>query len=235
MSWTTYFDALQDDSPLYAVQSALYVESLAAAARLHHHQRVLDFGCGFGFAAALVAPRVREVALWDASPHMLAMAARHTAALPNVRLCDLSGLPAVETGATDRHAFDLVLVNSVVQYMTRDELSDWLLRWREMLAPGGRVLLSDLIAPDHGGLSDAIDLLRLGARHGSPLRATRDALGGLARYWRTSRAVPLTRISREDLSRRAAAAGLDTTPLPRNLTHFRRRWAAALTARPLRP
>jgi hypothetical protein len=165
---------------------------------------------------------------------MRAAAAQNTAALPNVRFCDLSALPFTDAPSTGRQEqrFDLILVNSVAQYMPSDELFAWLPHWKDMLATGGKVVLSDLIAPNHSGVADVADLLRLGVREGSPLRATRQAVGGVTHYWRIRRAVPLTRLSRAQLASRAKMAGLDAEWLPGNLTHFRTRWAALLHASP---
>ena len=229
-TWAAYFDSARDDSPLYRVQAALYLEALTAAVELHAGQRVLDFGCGFGLVAALLAPRVGEVWVWDQSPNMCAVAERTTARFANVRLCDLSATHQVDLQPYIG-SMDLILVNSVAQYMTSAELSQWLVRWRELLTPGGKLVLSDLMAPEHRGFADIADLLRLGIRHGSPLSATSKALGGVLQYWRMRQAVPLTRIGQEDLGRRATQAGLNLVVLPRNLTHFSRRWTAVLSPR----
>jgi SAM-dependent methyltransferase len=229
-NWAAYFENLRHDSALYRVQSVLYVESLTAAVEVHRGQRVLDFGCGFGFVAALLAPRVGEIWLWDSSPGMRSVAERTTAAFPNVRFCDLSAARSIDQ-QPQIGSMHLILVNSVTQYMTPAEVWQWLVRWRELLAPGGKLVLSDLIPPQHSGLVDIADLLWLGARHGSPLKATNEALGGLVNYWRTRRAVPLNRIGQEDLSQRASEAGLDMIALPRNLTHFSKRWTAVLSPR----
>lgn len=230
--WLAYFDHLEHHSPLYRAQSALYVEALTNAVGVHKDQRLLDFGCGFGFVAAMLAPLVAEVWFWDPSPHMRSLAERHTAHLSNARFCDLSTSLTSPQAAT-RHGshFDLILVNSVAQYMAPEELWTWLSRWRGMLAPDGKLVLSDLIPPTHRGMSDVVDLLRLGARRGSPLRAAGEALGGLRQYWRTSRAVPLVRVGLEELERAAAGADLETRVLHHNLTHFSKRWTAVLLPR----
>jgi SAM-dependent methyltransferase len=206
------------------------VESLTAEVGLDGDQRVLDFGCGFGFVSALLAPLVAEVWWWDPSPHMRAATERNTADLPNAKFCDLSTPPSNEPTGADWHGthFDLILVNSVAQYMAPDELWAWLARWRGMLTPGGKVVLSDLIPPAHSGLLDVVDLLRLGARLGSPIRTTAEVVGGLRTYWRMRRAVPLVHVGLKDLDRAAAHANLETTVLPHNLTHFTKRWTAVL-------
>ena len=228
--WLAYFERLRPDSPLYREQSLVYVDALTAAIDVRGTDRALDFGCGFGFVARLLAPHVAELWFWDASENMRAETARNTADLSNVRLCDV---PERLPGDGDRIAwsgppFDLILVNSVVQYMETVELWRWLARWRAMISVDGRLIVSDLIPPGHRSLWDVTDLLRLGARRGFALRAAGEALGGVRSYWRTSRTVPLLRVDLDDLVQHAATAGLNVEVLPRNLTHFAKRWSAVL-------
>ena len=226
--WLAYFDRLED-SPLHREQSALYVRSLITEVGLHRDQRVLDFGCGFGSVVALLAPLVSEVWWWDRSPTMRAATRRMTSEFHNARLYDLSASPLLGD-KTDRPegTFDLILVNSVVQYMTPAELWRWIERWRDLVAPNGQIVLSDLIPQQHGRLSDMIDLFRFAARHGSPFRAARQAIGDVGGYRRASRAAPLVRVGTRDLTQHATDAGLETKVLPRNLTHFTKRWTAVL-------
>ena len=226
--WLGYFDRLEETA-LHRAQSAHYVRSLSAEVGLRRDQRVLDFGCGFGSVVALLAPLVAEVWWWDPSPNMRVATSRATSAFHNTRPFDLSSFPPLDA-KTDRTegTFHLILVNSVAQYMAPAELWIWIGRWRDLLASDGKIVLSDLIPPDHGSRSDSLDLFRFAARHGSPLRAASQALGGLRAYRRTSRAVPLSRVGTRDLTRHASEAGLETTVLPRNLTHFTKRWTALL-------
>jgi SAM-dependent methyltransferase len=228
-TWRDYFDTLPHQSPLHSYQAGLYVDSLGAAIDLSRRDRILDFGCGFGFAAALLAQRVAEIWWWEPSANMRSVAQRNLAECRNARFCDLSkGWIAELQRERGACSFNAILVNSVVQYMVAEQLSDWLRGWAAMLANDGKVVLSDLITPDHKTASDVMDLFRFGIRMGCPLRAGSDALGGAAHYWRTARATPLTCISRQELGVQAAAAGLNMTCLPANLTHFRTRWTAVL-------
>ena len=232
--WVAYFDSLGVHAPLHRVQADLYVQALSDMIDWDRSHRVLDFGSGYGFVAALLAPLAREVHVWDPAASMRLATARTTAGLPNVRFCDLTALHSFSPGlhpSPPLGPLDLILVNSVTQYMGPGELWGWLGHWRAMLAPGGRVILSDLIPSGHRGRSDMVDLLRLGASYGSPIRGVRDALGGFSRYWRAQRAAPLVPIDPQHLAQRAADAGFDMRVLSHNLTHFRTRWTAILLPR----
>jgi cyclopropane fatty-acyl-phospholipid synthase-like methyltransferase len=227
--WVEYFDSLRQNSALYGLQSAAYVASLTAALPLRPSDRVLDFGCGFGLVASHLAPYVGEIWLWDPAPNMRAAARRNTAHLSNVKICDL---PPVEHAGARRTIplprVDVILVNSVVQYMSLAELGAWLERWRTLLVPDGTLVLSDLIATDHSDVADTLDLLMFGARHRTPIRTISQAIGGVLRYVRMRHARSLTRLDPGELARLSAVAGFSSGALPNNLTHLRHRWTAVL-------
>jgi SAM-dependent methyltransferase len=108
---------------------------------------------------------VGHLFLWDAAESMLVRARSHLAGHPNVHFLDLSG----SSDPPEDLRFDLILVNSVVQYMTEDEFLAWLARWREQLAPSGQIVISDLIPPDHPQPADILALLNLQHAPGIPL------------------------------------------------------------------
>ncbi len=109
-------------------------------------RRVLEIGCGTGLLLFRVAPACEEYWATDFAPEAIGYLRRQLArpgrAIPGTRLLeraadDFAGIPAGR--------FDLVVVNSVVQYFPG---VDYLLRVLEgatgALAPGGRVFLGDV-------------------------------------------------------------------------------------------
>lgn len=223
--WVEYWDALDEGQLLFRPEADEYVRNLAAAVPLSPALRVLEFGCGYGFVAEGLAGLVGEVFLWDAAPGMLRHASARLAARGNVRALDLSD-PAGDAYAP---RFDLVLVNSVVQYLTPGEFAGWLRRWRGLLAPGGQVVVSDLSAPGASVWRDVLSLLSFSARRGYLRRAVGNVLAERGRYGRMAAARPLYRPGREEVARLADEAGLGARFLARNLTHFSARAAVVLT------
>ncbi len=219
--WVSYWEELPEGQLLFHPEAEEYVRNLLAAFPLTPSMRVLDFGCGYGFVAESLAPRVGELFLWDAAPSMRRHAAARLARQPNVKLLDPVDYPGCK--------LDLVLVNSVVQYMTPDELAGWLRRWRELLAPGGQIVLSDLIPPGHSAVRDLLSLVRFSIRRGYLLRAIRNVLATRKRYQKAEHVRSLYRPGREELQGFARQAGLAIRFLDRNLTHFRKRETAVLT------
>jgi SAM-dependent methyltransferase len=223
--WDAYWDRLQEHV-IFRVEAADYVARLEAAVGLDPGARVLDFGCGFGFIAELLAPRVAELFVFDASEGMRRRAERRLAGHANVRV--LGGPAAWPAGLR----FDHILVNSVVQYMPPEDFHRWLPQWRAMLAPRGRVVLSDLLTHDVDPLREVVDLLVLSARRGCLMRVVRKALGELRHYAKTRRVRPLCQTPLGDLRERALRLGLAVDVLPSNLTYRKTRAAAVLSIHP---
>jgi SAM-dependent methyltransferase len=222
--WRSYWDVLPERK-IFAVEAADYVVRLAGSVGLDRAARVLDFGGGFGFVARLLAPRVGRLAVWDASAHMRRAARQRVAGLRNVRVLEEPG-PAA---AGER--YDLILVNSVVQYMTPAEFDAWLVSWRSLLTPGGRIVLSDVITTrEPEPLRELVEFVLLGARRGVLLRTLWEGLSALRGYTRTRRERPLSRIDVAELTARAATLGLKVETLRRNLAYRSGRSTVVLSA-----
>ena len=222
--WNAYWDRLEQHV-IFRVEAADYLRRLKAALGHQRGARVLDFGCGFGFLAELLAPEVTALFVFDASDHMRRQAQRRLVGHANVPFLGPPGVAPWPAGIR----FDLILVNSVVQYMTPDEFHGWLRRWRAMLAPGGRLVLSDLLTRDVNPVREMVDLLVLGARGRCLVGVVRKALGEIRHYTRTRHVQPLCRIVLGDLREQAGRLGLAVDVLASNLTYRGTRATAVLS------
>ncbi|MDI3284230.1 non-ribosomal peptide synthetase [Polyangium sp. 15x6] len=116
-------------------------------AELHALQpaRVLDIGCGSGLVLSRIASRCDTYLGTDCSPRAIARAHRLTQENDDLRSVRLLQRMADDFDGIANHSFDLVVMNSVVQYFPS---TDYLLRvLRGALRatrPGGHVFLGDL-------------------------------------------------------------------------------------------
>jgi hypothetical protein len=115
---------------------------------------------------------------------------------------------------------DMVVANSVVQYLSSAELDRWLVMMRRLIAPGGSLIVADVIPPDASPARDAWALLRYAARHGFLLAA----VAGLARTvfsdYRALRArLGVACYTQAQIMARLAAAGFTPQRLADNLEH----------------
>jgi SAM-dependent methyltransferase len=175
MNWRDYWDR---DNPIYVSDRhkllhyrlvARDIAALVPSADAH----VLDHGCGEALSAGMVAERCARLWLCDAAPNVRAGLVARFVNVPKI------GVIAPETiePGIPYSSLDLVVANSVLQYLSRDELRESLSLWLSKLRTGGRLILADVIPPDVGPLTDAKALLSF-AWSGGFLVA---ALGGLVR------------------------------------------------------
>jgi SAM-dependent methyltransferase len=179
------------------------------------HARVLDFGCGEALHADLVAAVAARVMLSDAAPSVRAAMAARFAANPRITV-----LTPEDVGKLPAGGLDLIIVNSVVQYLSADELDRLLALWRRLLADGGALIVADVIPPNVGAVSDVMALLRLAASNGFLM----GALGGLARtavspYRKLRNTLGIAQYTEAQFTAKLAAAGFTAERLPRNLEH----------------
>ena len=92
---------------------------------------VLDFGCGEATHADRVAARVGQLWLCEAAERVRDHLRARFGQLANVKVIGSDELRDLAPGT-----FDLIVANSVAQYLTRDELDALLRTWRQLLKPG---------------------------------------------------------------------------------------------------
>ena len=189
--------------------------------------RVLDYGCGEAIHADRVAAVAAQVLLCDQAPSVRATIAARFAADARIR-----ALAPEEVEKLPDHSLDLIVANSMTQYLTPAELDRVLGLWRRLLAPSGALIVGDVIPPDTGALTDVMALMRYAAANGFFW----SALWGLVRtavspYSRLRSRLGVTRYTQSGFLAKLTSAGFAAERLERNLEHN----AARMTfrARPL--
>jgi SAM-dependent methyltransferase len=180
---------------------------------------VLDYGCGEALHADLVAAKAERLILVEPAPGVRArLAARWT----NERSIEVCGPERI--GRLADHSVDLVIMHSVAQYLTGPELDAALASFRRLLKPDGLLVLGDVIDPKTSAASDALALLRFGARDGFFFAA----VAGLARtvlspYPRLRSSLGLTRYDQKAMIDKLEAAGFTARRAGENIGHSRAR------------
>jgi len=123
--------------------------------------RLLDFGCGDALAAPDLAAAGAKVWLYDAAPGVRERLSRRYVGTPGIVVLGEGDWEALRGGD-----FDVVLVNSVLQYLERAGTEALVVRLAGLLAPGGELVLADVVPPGFGLVADLRALLVPAARHG---------------------------------------------------------------------
>jgi SAM-dependent methyltransferase len=177
--------------------------------------RVLDFGSGDAIHADRVAVVAAEVTLCDAAPSVRAAMATRFAGNPRIKVIAPEEVAALPDGR-----FDLIVSNSVAQYLTEAELAQLLATFRRLLTRNGTLIFADVIPPDVGALSDVTALLRYAATHGF-LGA---ALLGLAKtsvspYRKIRNTLGIAQYTQAQFMQKLTEAGFTAERLARNMEH----------------
>lgn len=176
---------------------------------------VLDYGCGEALFADQVAAKCAKLYLSDAAPLVRERLLAKFGANERIAI-----LAPDEVANLPDASLDLIVVNSLLQYLSLDELRGLLKLWRAKLKNGGKLVIADVIPPDVSPLTDAKALLSF-AWHGGFLTS---ALMGLARtafseYRKIREEIGLSQYSEDEMFDILQDAGFEPKRTARNLGH----------------
>lgn len=156
MNWRDYWN---QDTPIYTGERhkllhyrlvANDIVSLIPSREAH----VLDYGCGEALFADQIAARCAKLYLSDAAPLVRERLQAKFGANERIAI-----LAPDDVATMDNASLDLIVVNSLLQYLSLDELRSLLKLWRAKLKSTGRLVIADVIPPDVSPLTDAKALL----------------------------------------------------------------------------
>ncbi len=164
---------------------------------------VLDYACGEALSAAKVADACAKLYLAEPAPGVRGRLIARFAPNTKIRVRSLDELRSME-----EQSIDLVVMNSVAQYMTPQELDSAFAVVRRLLKPSGRLVLGDILRPEVGMGRDVLALLKFASTHGF----LTDALYGLAStalsdYRQLRTRVGLQRYSESEMIAKLTRAG----------------------------
>jgi SAM-dependent methyltransferase len=180
---------------------------------------MLDYGCGEALSAARVARAPARLILCEAAPNVRAALAGRFADNPKIVVRKPEDIAAMAA-----HSLDVIVMHSVAQYLTANELDQLLKLFHRLLRPGGLFVLGDVMPRRVSAVGDALALLRFGRQHGFFLAA----VGGLvrtyfSRYWRLRKSLGLARYSAQEITAKLEAAGFSVERASANIGHNARR------------
>jgi SAM-dependent methyltransferase len=228
--WISFWDT-QHSIYVNARHRDVHYRTIAEDVRRYIPSRdsvVMDYGCGEALHAGIIAAAARQLILVEAAPGVVAGLIARFSADPKIEVATPERLDTYPD-----HGIDLIVLNSVAQYLPAEAFDALLARFYRLLKPDGLLVVGDVIPPGLSPLADVAALLRLAARHGF-LGA---ALAGLVRtltsdYARLRARLGLARCDAPAMVAKLKAAGFSGERAPTNIGHNQARMT--FLARPLR-
>ena len=176
---------------------------------------VLDYACGEALSATRVADACAKLYLAEPAPGVRGRLIARFAPNTKIRVRSLDDLRKMEEGS-----IDLVVMNSVAQYMTLEELDTAFAVVRRLLRPSGRLVVGDILRPEVGMGRDVLALLKFASSHGF----LTDALYGLAStalsdYRQLRTRVGLQRYGESEMIAKLGRAGFTASRAHHNIGH----------------
>jgi SAM-dependent methyltransferase len=176
---------------------------------------VLDYGSGEALFADRIAAQCGHLYLSDAA--LLVRDRLRDRLEANSKVTILS---PDEVSGIAKGSLDLIVVNSLLQYLSLDELRGLLKLWRDKLKDDGRLVIADVLPPGLSPVTDAKALLSFAWKGGF----LKSAIVGLARtafsdYRKIRDEIGLSQYGEAEMVEILEEAGFSTQRSPHNLGH----------------
>lgn len=176
---------------------------------------VLDYGCGEAISAGSLAEKCGRLNLYDAAPNVREKLRARFSDHPVILVLSPDGLDHIGDAS-----LEVVIANSLLQYLTHREFEELLDFWHAKLKAEGKLVIADVLPPDGDAIADVKALLDFAWRGGFLMAA----LAGLGRtffsdYRRLRNEVGLTRYAPEDVFTLLSAHGFAGEQSPTNIGH----------------
>jgi len=222
MDWISFYDFKHSVIYVNGRHRDVHYETIAKdiRARLPSPDAiVMDYGCGEATSAALVAEACQHLTLVEAAPNVRAALRERYASNPK-----MSVMSPDEAAATADHSVDMIVLHSVAQYLTAEELKAMMTTFHRLLKPTGTFVLGDIVPPQMASVWAALSLLKFGAANGFFWAA----VGGLIRilvsdYFTLKKTHGLSHYTEADMLAKLKAAGFAPKRAAHNIGHNRHR------------
>ena len=176
---------------------------------------VVDYSCGEALYAGMVADACGKLILAEPAPGVRARIAALFAGNPKISAVTLEDVAAMPDGSVD-----LIVMHSVSQYMSAEEIDAALKTFRRLLKPSGTFVLGDVLAPNISAVTDVLALLRFGLTDGFFIAAFVSLVRTFfSNYWQLRTSVGLARYSEAEITAKLAACGFSATRQAKNIGH----------------
>ncbi|MFZ0728538.1 MAG: class I SAM-dependent methyltransferase [Methylovirgula sp.] len=176
---------------------------------------LLDYGCGEALAADFLAGKCARLYLYDPIQKIETSLRARNKANPKIAVLDRASLEALPDAG-----LDLMICNSVLQYLSREECGALVAFAAEKLKLGGRLVVADIIPPHVDALTDSWALVEFAYRGGFLLAALRGLFSTFfSRYGRRRGRMGLTTFAIPDMQRLLSTRGFEARRFDRNIGH----------------
>jgi 2-polyprenyl-3-methyl-5-hydroxy-6-metoxy-1,4-benzoquinol methylase len=170
-NWISYWS---ENPRLFGIvmeqSTGYFAKSIMQKSILKPGLRILDFGCGPGYLTKHLTESCNSYVGVDISENYIQTCKTLFTNTPNYQFICLypqQGTSGLATANLLAESFDLIIINSVIQYFPSKMLVKELLEnCKKLLAPRGTILLADVVTHDKGLFEDALAVFKHSIQNG---------------------------------------------------------------------
>ncbi len=181
--------------------------------------QVLDYGCGEAGSAEAVAARCGQLYLYDTAPSV-----RDKLRTAYGQAANIHVLGDEQLDILAEHSLDMIVINSVIQYLSHGEFETALRLCHRKLKPTGKLIVGDVIPKESDAIADTKALLGFAWKGGFLLAAGWGLVATFFSDYRKLRSsIGLTRYAPQDVITLMAANGFEARRDRHNIGHNQNR------------
>lgn len=168
MNWIQYWGKEKFDFPFWEKSIQFYCENIRKQFPKEKHLTILDFGAGPGYTGPHLNSHSKMIFI-EPSKELLAQCKKRNQSFDSTFFYE--NLDSAEKdGVLTPNSCDIILINSVLQYIPESESTELFIHLKKLLAPNGKIIASDLIPKKHSLFSDLISVAKFYSKWFSLLR-----------------------------------------------------------------
>jgi cyclopropane fatty-acyl-phospholipid synthase-like methyltransferase len=220
-SWIDYWNL---DTSIYVNMrhKQLHYQSIAAdtcGLMLASDHFVLDYGCGEALCADEIAKRCTCLYLCDGAETVRSKLKNRFLDVPRIKIIEPFDFKNIEN-----NSLDLIIMNSVLQYLGKDEFSILLKTCASKLKAEGKLILADIISPSSSALEDVYALLQFAFKGGFLFAAITGLIRTYLSDYRKIRSdLGLSSYTESDINAILGEHGFTARRLLKNIGHNQKR------------
>ena len=220
--WDQHWNSTRINHDIFEVWAKYFIQSYENDFGFSREDIILDFGAGRGDIPLLIKDRVQKIYLFEKSKVSADILRKRFDGFQNVYILD----DILEINESP----SLIIINSVIQYMSKDEVENMLSNLRKISNLKTKLIISDILPSGYTKLVDAIYLLKTSMKNGFFLKFVADMITNILHSPKLSLKTSSLQIHDEDeLKQILLKHGYDSIKMERNFTYSTQRYTLYCT------
>lgn len=164
MNWLDYWADPKFDDSFWKIRMEYFYDKLKKVVKFDQSMEVLDYGAGPGLLGPIIRSNVKHICLAEKS-RLLFLRSK------SINNFDNASSVWIDSDATtekylNENKFDLILMNSVLQYIPKNKTEQLFHHFKKGLKSGGKIIVSDIVPKRLSFWRDVLSVVAFYLRRG---------------------------------------------------------------------